>query len=96
MSEGITDEDYEVFYEIWQEFDPEGTQYMKYEHLSEFIDVLEPPLQIPAPNKYKINHMDIPIVRFTHPDSGEVKENMVFCTDILDELTQDFFARKGK
>ena len=31
----------------------------------------------------------------THPDTGEVKECMVFCTDILDALTQDFFARKG-
>jgi len=26
---------------------------------------------------------------------GEVKDNMVFCADILDALTQDFFARKG-
>ena len=39
--------------------------------------------------------MDIPIVRWTDPSSGEIKENMVFCTDILDALTQDFFARKG-
>ena len=39
--------------------------------------------------------MDIPIVRWTDPGSGEIKENMVFCTDILDALTQDFFARKG-
>ena len=39
--------------------------------------------------------MDIPIVRFSDPDTGEVKEDMVFCTDILDALTQDFFARKG-
>ena len=94
MQEGITDEDYELFYEIWQEFDPDGTQYMSYKSLSEFLDVLEPPLQIPRPNKFKIIHMDIPIVRYTNAD-GEVKENMVFCADILDALTQDFFARKG-
>jgi hypothetical protein len=94
VQEGITDEDYDLFYEIWQEFDPDGTQYMPYKSLSEFLDTLEPPLQIKKPNKFKIIHMDIPIVRYTNAD-GEVKENMVFCTDILDALTQDFFARKG-
>jgi hypothetical protein len=40
-----------------------GTQYIDYKNLSEFLDVLEPPLQIPRPNKFKIIHMDIPIVR---------------------------------
>ena len=68
---------------------------MSYKNLLEFVDVLEPPLQISKPNKFKIIHMDIPIVRWTDPSSGEIKENMVFCTDILDALTQDFFARKG-
>ena len=95
VQEGITDEDYDLFYEIWQEFDPDGTQYMAYKNLAEFLDVLEAPLQIPKPNKFKIIHMDIPIVRWTDPNSGEVKDNCVFCTDILDALTQDFFARKG-
>lgn len=95
VQEGITDEDYDLFYEIWQEFDPDGTQYMHYKNLSEFVDVLEPPLQISKPNKFKIIHMDIPIVQWTDPTTGEIKENMVFCTDILDALTQDFFARKG-
>ena len=95
FQEGITDEDYDLFYEIWQEFDPDGTQYIDYKNISEFLDVLEPPLQIAQPNKFKIIHMDIPIVRFSDPDTGEVKEDMVFCTDILDALTQDFFARKG-
>ena len=95
VQEGITDEDYDLFYEIWQEFDPDGTQYMSYKNLAEFLDVLEAPLQIPKPNKFKIIHMDIPIVRWTDPNSGEVKDNCVFCTDILDALTQDFFARKG-
>ena len=95
VQEGITDEDYDLFYEIWQEFDPDGTQYMPYKSLTEFLDVLEPPLQIAKPNKFKIIHMDIPIVRWTNPENEEVKDTMVFCTDILDALTQDFFARKG-
>ena len=63
--------------------------------MPEFCDVLEPPLQIPKPNKFKLLHMDIPICRLTDPKTGEVHENRVFCSDILDSLTQDFFARKG-
>merc|ERR1719433_158525 len=95
VQEGITDEDYDLFYEIWQEFDPDGTQYIDYKALSEFLDVLEQPLQIGRPNKFKIIHMDIPIVRWTDPENGEIHEDKVFCSDILDALTQDFFARKG-
>ena len=28
--------------------------------------------------------------------TGQTKENMVFCTDILDIVTKDFFSRKSK
>ncbi len=96
VQEGITDEDYDLFYETWQEFDPQGSQYIDYENLSEFLDVLEAPLQIPRPNKFKIINVDVPIVQFTNPDTGKVTENCVFCSDILDILTQDFFSRKRK
>lgn len=76
VQEGITDEDYDLFYEIWQEFDPDGTQYIDYKGLSEFLDVLEPPLQIPRPNKFKIIHMDIPIVKWTNPENGKTKKQI--------------------
>jgi len=85
VQEGLTDDDYDMYYEIWQNFDPDGTQYIRYDQLSEFLDVLEPPLQIHKPNKYKIVSMDIPIC----------KGDLMFCVDILDALTKDFFARKG-
>ena len=86
VQEGLTDDDYDMYYEIWQQFDPEGTQYLPYNQLSDFLDVLEPPLQIHKPNKYKIISMDIPIC------TGD----LCFCVDVLDALTKDFFARKGK
>ena len=85
MQEGLTDDDYDMYYEIWQQFDPEGTQYIRYGALSDFLDVLEPPLQIHKPNKYKIISMDIPIC----------KGDLCYCVDVLDALTKDFFARKG-
>lgn len=74
-----------MYYEIWQQFDPEGTQYIRYDQLPDFLDVLEPPLQIHKPNKYKIVSMDIPLCR----------GDLIYCVDILDALTRDFFARKG-
>ena len=81
----MTDDDYDMSYEIWQQFDPNGTQYIKYGQLSDFLDVLESPLQIHKPNKYKIISMDIPIC----------KGDLCYCVDVLDALTKDFFARKG-
>ena len=83
VSEGITDEDYEMFYEVWVEFDPESTMYIPYENVSELIDVLEPPLQIARPNKFKIVHMDIPVVRFTNPKTGENNKFRLFTVQIL-------------
>ena len=85
VQEGLTDDDYDMYYEIWQQFDPDGTQYIRYDQLPDFLDVLEPPLQIHKPNKYKIVSMDIPICR----------GDLMYCVDILDALTRDFFARKG-
>jgi len=85
VQEGLTDDDYDMYYEIWQQFDPEGTQYLRYSALSDFLDVLEPPLQIHKPNKYKLISMDIPIC----------KGDLCYCVDVLDALTKDFFARKG-
>ena len=85
VEEGLTDDDYDMYYEIWQQFDPKGTQYIHFTQLSDFLDVLEVPLQIHKPNKYKLISMDIPICR----------DDLVYCVDILDALTKDFFARKG-
>jgi voltage-gated sodium channel type II alpha len=85
VQEGLTDDDYDMYYEVWAQFDPDGSQYIRYDQLSDFLDVLEPPMQIHKPNKYKIISMDIPIC----------KGDMMYCVDILDALTRDFFARKG-
>lgn len=85
VHEGLTDDDYDMYYEIWQKFDPKGSQFIPYAKLSDFVHTLEEPLQIPKPNKFKLISMDIPIC----------VEDKVYCVDILDALTKDFFARKG-
>lgn len=85
VEQGLTDDDYDMFYEIWQKFDPKGTQFIPLATLPDFLDALEEPLQIPKPNKFKIVSMDIPICI----------DDMCYCVDILDALTKNFFASKG-
>ena len=68
-------------------FDVESTLFFNTNTLNNF--------QIKKPNKYKIVHLDIPIINYTNPSTKEVQRNQIFCSDILDLLTQDFFARKG-
>ena len=61
---------------------------MSYHQISEFLDVLEQPLQVAKPNKYKVIKMDIPIIKFTNPNTGEVQEDCIFCADVLDILVR--------
>jgi hypothetical protein len=44
---GVTDDDFELFYFIWEKYDPHATQFIKYEKLSDFIGELDEPLGIP-------------------------------------------------
>ena len=43
---GITDEDIEMFYAVWQLYDPLATQYIEFEKLPYFVANLGPPLGI--------------------------------------------------
>lgn len=85
VEQGLTDDDYDMYYEIWQRFDPKGTQFIPFSTLGDFLDALEEPLQIVKPNKFKIVQMDIPICR----------DDMCYCVEILDSLTKNFFAKRG-
>lgn len=85
VQQGLTDDDYEMYYEIWQKFDPSGTQFLPLEELPSFVDALEDPLRIPKPNELALVLLDINIY----------EGNRCYCVDILDALTQHFFARRG-
>ena len=85
VQEGLTDDDYEMYYEIWQKFDPDGTQYLPYGRLSDFVDALEDPLRIAKPNELALVVLDVTIY----------EGNQCYCVDILDALTKYFFTRKG-
>ena len=58
---GVTDDDIQMFYSHWQMFDPDATQYLEYNQLSDFLDQLEEPLRIAKPNDTVCSTLDIPM-----------------------------------
>ncbi|XP_019910383.3 sodium channel, voltage-gated, type I-like, alpha isoform X3 [Esox lucius] len=77
-AEPLSEDDFEMFYEVWEKFDPRASQFMEYEKLSDFADALEPPLRISKPNYLQLISMDLPMV------SGE----RIHCLDILFAFTK--------
>uniref|UniRef100_A0A674F690 Sodium channel protein n=1 Tax=Salmo trutta TaxID=8032 RepID=A0A674F690_SALTR len=77
-AEPLSEDDFEMFYEVWEKFDARATQFMEYDKLSDFADALDPPLRISKPNKIQLISMDLPMV------SGE----RIHCLDILFAFTK--------
>uniref|UniRef100_A0A8C0XBP8 Sodium channel protein n=1 Tax=Castor canadensis TaxID=51338 RepID=A0A8C0XBP8_CASCN len=75
--EPLGEDDFEIFYEIWEKFDPEATQFIEYSALSDFADALPEPLRVAKPNKFQFLLMDLPMV------SGD----RLHCMDILFAFT---------
>ncbi|XP_060732614.1 sodium channel, voltage-gated, type I-like, alpha isoform X2 [Tachysurus vachellii] len=84
-AEPLSEDDFEMFYEVWEKFDPDATQFIEYKQLSDFADTLDPPLRIPKPNRIQLIHMDLPIV------SGE----RIHCLDILFAFTKRVLGESG-
>ena len=74
----LCEDDFDMFYETWGNFDPQATQFIEYSALSDFADALAEPLRIPKPNKFELISMDLPIV------SGD----KIHCLDILLAFTK--------
>ncbi|XP_033022326.1 sodium channel protein type 2 subunit alpha-like [Lacerta agilis] len=77
-AEPLGEDDFEMFYEVWEKFDPDATQFIEYHKLFDFAASLEPPLLIPKPNHLQLIAMDLPIV------SGD----RIHCLDILFAFTK--------
>lgn len=58
----LGEDDFEIFYEIWEKFDPEATQFINYSALSDFADALPEPLRVAKPNRFQFLVMDLPMV----------------------------------
>ncbi|XP_024919317.1 sodium channel, voltage-gated, type I-like, alpha isoform X2 [Cynoglossus semilaevis] len=82
----LSEDDFEMFYEVWEKFDPHATQFMEYNKLPDFADALNPPLRIAKPNKLELISMDLPMV------NGE----RIHCLDILFAFTKRVLGEGGE
>ncbi|KFV46989.1 Sodium channel protein type 2 subunit alpha, partial [Tyto alba] len=77
-AEPLSEDDFEMFYEVWEKYDPDATQFIEYSKLSDFAASLDPPLNMPKPNTIQLIAMDLPMV------SGD----RIHCLDILFAFTK--------
>nr|XP_034985727.1 sodium channel protein type 5 subunit alpha-like [Zootoca vivipara] len=77
-TEPLGDDDFEMFYEVWEKFDPKATQFITFSELSNFAHALAEPLRIQKPNMLELMAMDLPMV------SGD----RIHCLDILFAFTK--------
>ncbi|XP_006869202.1 PREDICTED: sodium channel protein type 5 subunit alpha isoform X8 [Chrysochloris asiatica] len=85
-TEPLSEDDFDMFYEIWEKFDPEATQFIEYAALSDFADALSEPLRIAKPNQINLINMDLPMV------SGD----RIHCMDILFAFTKRVLGESGE
>jgi len=71
-----------MYYEIWERFDENATQFIPFSRLGEFLDTLEEPLRLPAPNFFKLIALNVPLYEC----------DMVHCVDLLDALTKNYLG----
>nr|XP_025039134.1 sodium channel protein type 5 subunit alpha-like isoform X2 [Pelodiscus sinensis] len=82
----VGEDDFDMFYKVWEKFDPEATQFIKYSALSDFADALAEPLRIAKPNKIELIAMDLPLA------SGD----RIHCFDILFAFTKRVLGESGE
>uniref|UniRef100_A0A3B1KG63 Sodium channel protein n=1 Tax=Astyanax mexicanus TaxID=7994 RepID=A0A3B1KG63_ASTMX len=75
----LCEEDFEMFDETWEKFDVEGTQFLEYDRVFDFVNTLQEPLRIAKPNRLRLIQMDLPVV------TGD----KIHCLDILLAVTQE-------
>uniref|UniRef100_A0A8C4IIF4 Sodium channel protein n=1 Tax=Dicentrarchus labrax TaxID=13489 RepID=A0A8C4IIF4_DICLA len=85
-TEPLSEDDFEMFYEVWEKFDSEATQFIEFSMLSVFADTLSEPLRIAKPNRIKLISMDLPMV------SGD----RIHCLDILFAFTKRVLGESGE
>uniref|UniRef100_H2M828 Sodium channel protein n=1 Tax=Oryzias latipes TaxID=8090 RepID=H2M828_ORYLA len=85
-TEPLSEDDFEMFYEVWEKFDSEATQFIEFSMLSSFADALSEPLRIAKPNKIHLISMDLPMV------SGD----RIHCLDILFAFTKRVLGESGE
>jgi hypothetical protein len=99
VQEGLTDDDFDLYYQVWQQYDPDLTYYINYYDLSDFVDSLyeKKTLNLCKSNKEN-NILYESKLRIAKPN--QIKLNLmninicsnrrIFCDDILEALIKNF------
>ncbi|XP_034352035.1 sodium channel protein type 7 subunit alpha isoform X1 [Arvicanthis niloticus] len=74
----LSEDDFRRFFQVWNRFDPDRTQYLDSSKLSDFAAALDPPLFMAKPNKGQLVAMDLPMA------AGD----RIHCLDILLAFTK--------
>ncbi|XP_045043283.2 sodium channel protein type 9 subunit alpha isoform X1 [Desmodus rotundus] len=85
-TEPLSEDDFEMFYKVWEKFDPDATQFIEYRKLSDFAAALDPPLLLAKPNNIQLIAMDLPMV------NGD----RIHCLDILFAFTKRVLGEGGE
>eukprot|EP00058_Branchiostoma_floridae_P000986 XP_002586474.1 hypothetical protein BRAFLDRAFT_287750 [Branchiostoma floridae] len=75
---GVTEDDIDMYYSLWERYDPHASKYISLSKISQFVHQLDDPLRIAKPNKITLAYLDIPIC------TGD----RLYCKDILKRLTE--------
>ncbi len=62
-----------MYYDVWQKYDPNASEFIPYNKIFDFVADLEKPLGIPRPNRFRLISMNLPIC----------ENDMVHCSDLL-------------
>jgi hypothetical protein len=73
---GVTEDDFEDFFSIWEKYDPHATQFIKLEKIYDFVAEIPLPLGVPKPNNKAITLFNLPII----------KGDLIHCLDIINAL----------
>ena len=79
---GITEDDFDMFYVVWERYDPHATQFIKYDQISDFVADLEDPLKIEKPNEITLVSFNLPIM----------EGDKMHCLDILMALVTNVLS----
>ncbi|KAL8611742.1 hypothetical protein ACOMHN_065367 [Nucella lapillus] len=79
---GITEDDFDMFYVVWERYDPHATQFIKYDQLSDFVADLEDPLKVEKPNEITLVSFNLPIM----------EGDKLHCLDVLMALVKNHLS----
>ena len=80
---GVTEDDLENFYLVWEKYDPYATQFIKLENLYDLIAEIRSPLGVPKPNIKTVTSFNLPII----------KGDLIHCLDVLYGLTANALGK---